>query len=90
MKLIIHLKTGSKKHYHIQFYYLEKLFVAEHCIDLCHVIQLSDTSVLAKKSRHMGRKIMEVIETELHSKNMNKVNGFSVSRSWNPLMHTLK
>jgi hypothetical protein len=64
--------------------------VAEHCIDLCHVIQLSDTSVLAKKSRHMVRKIMEVIETELHSKNMNKVGGFSLSRSWNPLTHTLK
>jgi hypothetical protein len=56
--------------------------VAEHSINLGHHIQLHNTSILAKKSRCMDRIIREAIRIELHPNNINREDGFSLSKSW--------
>jgi hypothetical protein len=38
----------------------------------------------------MGRFIREAIEIELHLNIINREDGVSLSRSWKPLIHTLK
>jgi hypothetical protein len=42
------------------------------------------------KAGHMEHNIREETELELHSNNMNKEKGFSLSKSWKPLLQTLK
>jgi len=64
--------------------------MANHTIILSHCNQFHDTSILAKKCGHMEHIIREVIETEPHPQNMNLEEYFSLSRSWKPLIQTLK
>jgi hypothetical protein len=64
--------------------------VVEHSISLGHQIQLQNTSFLAKKSRWMDRVIREATEIKLHPNNLNREDGFSLSRAWKPLIHDLK
>jgi hypothetical protein len=61
--------------------------VAEHSINLGHRTQ---PSILAKKSRYMGRIIGKVIEIELHPNKINMEDGFSLSKSWKPLIRDLR
>jgi hypothetical protein len=41
--------------------------------------------ILASKPRHIKQIIREAIKIEFHPNNMNRENGFSLSRSWKPL-----
>jgi len=68
----------------------KKLKMNEHSINLGHHIQFHDTSILAKKYRYMEHLIREAVETELHQDNMNREEGFCLSRSWRPLDQILK
>jgi hypothetical protein len=47
---------------------------------------MHNTSILAKNSRYMDRIIREAIQIELHANNINREDGFSLSRSWKPLI----
>jgi hypothetical protein len=47
------------------------------------VIGSNNTSILAKKSRHNDQFIKEMIRIELHHYNINRENGFSLSKVWN-------
>jgi predicted GIY-YIG superfamily endonuclease len=72
----------KEHHRHICLQHPEKSAVAEHSINLSHQIQLHNTSILANKSRYMDQTVREVID--LHPNNINREDGFSLSRSWKP------
>jgi hypothetical protein len=57
-------------------------------INLGYHMQLHKTSILAKNSRCMDQTITEAIKIELHP-NISRENGFSMSRSWKPLIQDL-
>jgi hypothetical protein len=64
--------------------------MAEHSIDLRHLIQIQDTRMLATRSRSMERIIREEKEIVFQPENMNREESFSFSKSWKPLLQTLK
>jgi hypothetical protein len=57
-------------------------------VGLLFHIQLHNTSILAKKSRHMDRIFREVVGLELHP-NMDSEDGFFLSMSRKPLICNL-
>jgi hypothetical protein len=75
---------------HIRLDHPDKSAVAEHSIDQGHPIQFHDASILATKSRYMDRIVREAIEIELHPYNINRKSGFCLSKSWKPLIGSLK
>jgi hypothetical protein len=83
--------TRLKEHQrHIHLEHPDKSAVAEHSINLGHHIQLQNTTILSTKPRYMDRIIKEAIEIELHPNNMNREDGFCLSKSWKPLIDSLK
>jgi hypothetical protein len=42
------------------------------------------------KTRYMDRIVRQAIEIELHSNNINREGGFCLSKSWKPLIGSLK
>jgi hypothetical protein len=70
--------------------YSDKSAVAQHSIHQEHHIQFNCTSILSTKTRYMVRLITEAIEIELHPHNINREEGFCLSKSWKPLICSLK
>jgi hypothetical protein len=68
----------------------DKSDMVEHSINLGHCIQLHHTTIISTKPRYMDHVIREATETELHPNNMNRENGFCLSKSWKPLICSLK
>jgi hypothetical protein len=64
--------------------------VAQHSIHQEHRILFNSTCILSTKTKYLDRIIREAIEIELHPYNMNKEEGFRLSKSWKPLICTLK
>jgi hypothetical protein len=64
--------------------------MAEHSINLGHCIQLHHATIISTKPRYMDHIIGEVIDIELHPNIMNRENGFCLSKSWRPLIWSLK
>jgi hypothetical protein len=64
--------------------------MAEHSTNLGHSIQLYNTSIPITETRYMDCIIREAIETELYPNNMNREDGFCLSKSWIPLICSLR
>jgi hypothetical protein len=64
--------------------------MAEHSTGLGHHILLNNISILAKKSRHKGQFMGKVTKIKLNPNNISRGDRFSLSRSWRPLIHSLK
>jgi hypothetical protein len=75
---------------HIRLEHLDKSAIAEHSIDKRHCIQFNNSSILATKTRYMDRIVREAIEIELHPYNINRLGGYCLSKSWKPLIGSLK
>jgi hypothetical protein len=83
--------TRLKEHQrHIHLEHPDKSALAEHSVDLGHRIQFHNTSILATKTQYMDRIVREAIEIELHRNYMNREVGFCLSKSWKPLICSLK
>jgi hypothetical protein len=75
---------------HVRLEHPDKSDVAENSIDQRHRIQFHNSSILATKTRYMDCIVREAIEIELHHNNINKEGGFCLSKSWKPLIGSLK
>jgi hypothetical protein len=85
------IKTRVKEHQrHTRLQHPDKSTVAKHSINLGHRIQLQDTTILSTKYRYMDWMIKDATEIELHLNNMNREDGLHLSRSWKPLIYSLK
>jgi hypothetical protein len=85
------IDTRLKEHKrHIRLEYPDKSAVAQHSFHQEHRIHFNCTSILSTKTRYMDCIIREAIEIELHPHNMNREEGFCLSKSWKPLICTLK
>jgi hypothetical protein len=75
---------------HIRLKHPDKSAVAEHSIDQGHHIQFHNSSILVTKIRYLDRIVKEAIEIELRPYNINREGGFCLSKSWKPLIGSLK
>jgi hypothetical protein len=71
-------------------YQPEKSTVEEHNNNHAHHIPLKIASIMARKARFLDQCICKVIKNNIHPKNMNQEDDFSLSRMWKPRIHFLK
>jgi hypothetical protein len=85
------LDTRLKEHQrHICLEYPDTSAVAEHSVDFVHRIPFHNTSILATKAQFMDSIVREAIKIDIHRNNMNREMGFCLSKSWEPLICSLK
>jgi hypothetical protein len=63
------------------------LAAQEHNSDTDHCILLNNIRILARKLRHTEQLVREAKEIKLHP-NINWEGRFTLSRLWNPLIHS--
>jgi hypothetical protein len=79
------IDTRCKEHIrHIRLDQPEKSAVAEHSINAVHKIDFNNVSVLDRASGYIDRLFKEAIQIRLNQ-NINRDNGFTLSRAWNPV-----
>ena len=57
------------------------LALAEHAKKSCHHVCIEDSKVIAKVDHFHHRKLREAIEIERHAKNLNRDDGWKLSKS---------
>jgi hypothetical protein len=67
---------------HIWLEHLDKSALVEHSINQGHIILFHDASILATSTGCVDHIVRETIEVVLHPFNMNRKDGFSLSRLW--------
>jgi hypothetical protein len=84
--------TAARIKVHSRFVRLarpERSAIAEHSINFDNKIKFHNTKMLAQKTGYHDRLIREAIELELHTNNINRKDGFTLSNSWKPIIRLL-
>jgi hypothetical protein len=68
----------------------EKSAVADHRIYYGYRIQFYNSFIVTTKTRYIHRISREAIEIELYPYNINREGGFCLSKSWKPIIGSLK
>ena len=68
----------------------KKYALAEHSVTSKHHICIEDAKVIARIDHYMKRCVIEAIEIEKHPKNINRDDGWKLSKSWTPIMTLIK
>jgi hypothetical protein len=88
-KVYIGQKARCKEHMrHIRLNQPEISAVAEHSINAGHKIDFNNVSVLDRASGYRDCLVKEAIQIRLNQ-NINRDNGFTMSRVWNPVTKLL-
>lgn len=61
--------------------------LVEHANKAKHQLCLENTNILSKEENYSKRKFREALEIIKHPQNLNRNNGWEISRSWIPLLH---
>jgi hypothetical protein len=61
-----------------------------HIAQTLYIFNKHSSSIFAIKTRHMDHIVRDAIEVELHPYNINREGGFCLSKSWKPLIGSLK
>jgi hypothetical protein len=76
------IEATCKEHMrHIRLDQPEKSAVAEHRINARHKIDFNNVSVLDRASGYMDRLVKEAIQISLNQNNINRDNGFTLTRA---------
>jgi hypothetical protein len=85
------IKTRIQQHHqHIWLIQPDKSVVAENRFNHGHLIKLQDTKILFIKSSYMNQLLREATELEIQPHNKNRDDGLNLSRSWRPLIWSLR
>ena len=61
--------------------------LVKHANKTKHQLCLENTNILSKEENYSKRKFREALEIIKHPQNLNRDNGWEISRSWIPLLH---
>ena len=62
------------------------LALAKHVEKSCHHVCIEYSKVVAKVDHFHHRKLREAIKIERHAKNLNRNDGWKLSKSWTPAL----
>jgi hypothetical protein len=74
----------------IQLEYLDRSSIPEHSIDQGHRIPFHSAFIIIMKTRYIDCIVSEATKIELYPYNINREGGFSLSKSWKPLIGSLE
>jgi hypothetical protein len=69
---------------------LEKLSVAEHAVNTGDAISFDQTQKLHRTTTYIDRIVKETIEIQLCASNFNRENGYTLRRTWHPVINLHK
>ena len=68
----------------------KKYALAEHSVTSKNHICIEDAKVIARIDHYTKRHVIEAIEIKKHPKNINRDEGWKLSKSWTPIITLIK
>jgi len=64
--------------------------LSEHNVETGHQILFDKTTTIATTTAYFPRKYREAIEIQKHFDNLNRDNGYNISKIWKPILSVIK
>jgi len=64
--------------------------LSEHNMETGHQILFDKTTTIATTASYFSRKYRETIDIQKHSDNLNRNNGYNISKIWKPILPIIK